>query len=207
MTDSLQLLIDRLNTPIGEMLVVADRDGNLRATDWTDHEARMRRLLLLQYGESGFRLEPTRSVHSPTDAMSRYFAGELDVIDSLLVETGGTPFQHKVWRALRNIPCGRTISYAQLAKRIGRPTAIRAVGHANGANPVSIVVPCHRVTYFLQQIRNSASNRTAVTFAITSDQNDTSFALKQGFSFVLEHPLSPESHNPHFASCLWNDHT
>lgn len=145
MTEIFELLMNRLNTPIGEMLVVADRDGNLRATDWTDYEGRMRRFLALQYGENGFRLEPTRNLRGLTDAMSRYFAGQLDVIDSLPVETGGTPFQRKVWRALRNIPWGRTISYAQLAKRIGRPTAIRAVGHANGANPVSIVVPCHRV--------------------------------------------------------------
>lgn len=145
MTETLQLLIDRFETPIGEMLIVADCNGDLRATDWTDHEARMRQLLRLQYGENGFRLEPTRNLHGLTHAMSRYFAGELEVIDSLPVETGGTPFQRKVWRALRQIPCGRTISYAQLAERIGRPTAVRAVGHANGANPVSIVVPCHRV--------------------------------------------------------------
>ena len=145
MTEIVQLLMDRLKTPIGEMLIVADRDGNLRATDWTDHEARMRRLLRLQYGEDGFRLEPARNLRGLRDAMSRYFAGELEVIDSLPVKSGGTPFQREVWRALRRIPCGRTISYAQLAKRIGRPTAIRAVGHANGANPVSIVVPCHRV--------------------------------------------------------------
>lgn len=145
MTDTLQLLIDRLKTPIGEMLIVADCVGNLRATDWTDHEARMRQLLRLQYGENAFRLEPTCNLRGLRDAMSRYFAGEFDVIDSLPVETGGTPFQREVWRELRQIACGRTISYAQLAQRIGRPRAVRAVGHANGANPVSIVVPCHRV--------------------------------------------------------------
>lgn len=145
MTDTLQLLIDRLKTPIGEMLIVADCNGNLRATDWTDHEARMRQLLRLQYGENAFRLEPTCNLRGLTDAMNRYFAGELDVIDSLPVETGGTPFQREVWRELRQIPCGRTLSYAQLAQRIGRPRAVRGVGHANGANPVCIVVPCHRV--------------------------------------------------------------
>lgn len=145
MTEIVQLLMDRLKTPIGEMLIIADREGNLRATDWTDHEARMRRLLRLQYGENGFRVELTRNLRVLTDAMSRYFAGELKVIDFLPVETGGTPFQREVWRELRQIPCGRTISYAQLAKRVARPTAIRAVGHASGANPVSIVVPCHRV--------------------------------------------------------------
>ena len=63
----------------------------------------------------------------------------------LPVQTAGTPFQREVWQALRKILCGATVSYAQLAERIGRSTAVRAVGLANGSNPVGIVVPCHRV--------------------------------------------------------------
>lgn len=145
MTEVLQLLIDRIDTPIGEMLIVADRDVILRATDWADHEARMRRLLGLQYGDNGFRLEPARNSNGLADAISRYFAGELEAIDRLPVQTSGTPFQREVWRALREIPCGTTVSYAQLAQRIGRPRAVRAVGQANGSNPVGVVVPCHRV--------------------------------------------------------------
>ena len=141
----LPLLVDRLRTPIGELVVVADRDGHLRAIDWTDYETRMQRLLTLHYGAGGFNLTPVRNPHGLTEAMSRYFAGDLDAIDALRVMTAGTPFQRAVWRALRNIPCGTTVSYLQLAERIGRPTAIRAVGLANGANPISIVVPCHRV--------------------------------------------------------------
>ena len=78
-------------------------------------------------------------------AIRAYFDGKLEAIDGLPVATGGTPFQRKVWQALRQIPCGRTLSYGALAKRIGRETAVRAVGHANGDNPISIVVPCHRV--------------------------------------------------------------
>jgi len=145
MTEVLQLCVNRIDTPIGKMLVVTDCDGNLRAVDWTDHEARMRRLLSLHYGKNGFRLEPTRAGNGSTDAITRYFAGELDAIDALPVQTAGTPFQRKVWRALREIRCGTTVSYARLAERIGRPTAVRAVGLANGANPVGVVVPCHRV--------------------------------------------------------------
>ncbi len=141
----LQLLINRIDTPIGEMVIVADHDGNLRAADWTDHEARMYRLLRLHYGENGFRLEPARNLNGLTDAISSYFVGELTAIDTLPVETGGTPFQREVWRALRNITCGTSVSYAKLAERIGRPTAVRAVGLANGSNPVGVVVPCHRV--------------------------------------------------------------
>ena len=145
MAETLHLLTDRIETPIGEMLIVADRDGNLRAVDWTDHETRMLRLLRLHYGDDGFRFEPSRNPSTLTDAISGYFAGELNAIDSLSVQTAGTPFQREVWRALRDIPCGVTLSYAKLAERIGRPSAVRAVGLANGSNPIGIVVPCHRV--------------------------------------------------------------
>jgi methylated-DNA-[protein]-cysteine S-methyltransferase len=141
----LQLLIDRMETPIGELLIVADHSGNLRAVDWTDHETRMRRLLRLHYGDDGFRLEPARNPSGLTDAIRRYFAGELTAIDALPVQTAGTPFQRDVWHALREITCGSTLSYAKLAERIGRPSAVRAVGLANGSNPIGVVVPCHRV--------------------------------------------------------------
>jgi methylated-DNA-[protein]-cysteine S-methyltransferase len=145
MAEALQLLINRMQTPIGELLVVADRDGNLRAVDWTDHETRMHRLLQLHYGAHGFRPEPAHNPSSLTDAIGSYFAGELKAIDTLPVQTAGTPFQRAVWHALREITCGTTLSYAQLAERLGRPTAVRAVGLANGSNPVGVVVPCHRV--------------------------------------------------------------
>lgn len=145
MPDILHLVMNQLETPIGELLIVEDHEGNLRAVDWTDHESRMRRLLRLHYGDGGFTLEPARKPSNVTKAISRYFAGDLTAIDNLPVQTGGTPFQRDVWRALREIACGRTLSYAQLAERIGRPTAVRAVGLANGSNPIGIVVPCHRV--------------------------------------------------------------
>ena len=145
MAEPLRLLIDRTETPIGELVVVADREGRLRAIDWTDYEARMRQLLRLHYGEGGFELVPERNPGGLTAVMRRYFAGELGVIVGLPVETAGTAFQRTVWAALRDIPCGATVSYAELARRIGKPAAVRAVGLANGSNPVSIVVPCHRV--------------------------------------------------------------
>jgi methylated-DNA-[protein]-cysteine S-methyltransferase len=80
------------------------------------------------------------------DRLRRYFDGDLHAIDDLPVRFDrGTGFQHEVWGALRTIPVGETISYAELARRVGRPTAFRAVGSANGQNPVGVVVPCHRV--------------------------------------------------------------
>jgi methylated-DNA-[protein]-cysteine S-methyltransferase len=145
MSETLQFVVDRIKTPIGELLIVADQDGNLRAIDWTDYEERMSRLLRLHYGKNGFRLEPARNPNGLAQALKNYFAGEIAAIDALPVQTAGTPFQRAVWNALRKIPCGATLSYAQLAKQIGRPAAVRAVGFANGSNPVGIVVPCHRV--------------------------------------------------------------
>jgi methylated-DNA-[protein]-cysteine S-methyltransferase len=145
MAEILQWQFDQLETPIGKLLIVADHDGNLRATDWSDHEERVRQLLRAQYGETEFHLEPASNPNGLTDALHRYFAGELHAVDSLPVQTAGTPFQREVWRALRTIPCGTTISYGKLAEQIGRPAAVRAVGLANGSNPISIVVPCHRV--------------------------------------------------------------
>ena len=144
-TEPLALLVDRLQTPIGELLIVADRAGNLRTIDWTDHEARMRQLLDRYYGKGGYTLEAARDPGGLTRAMRAYFKGDIGVIDKLPVESPGTPFQKSVWRALRKIRRGRTISYAELARRIGKPRAIRAAGLANGQNPISIVVPCHRV--------------------------------------------------------------
>ena len=141
----LRLLIDRIDTPIGEMVLVADGEGNLRATIWEDHGERLQPVLQHHYGKDGFVLEPARNPGVLTEAIRRYFAGELTAIDSLPVEIAGTPFQREVWHALREIPCGTTVSYAELAGRIGRRKAVRAVGLANGSNPVGVVVPCHRV--------------------------------------------------------------
>ena len=145
MSEVLRLLMDRIHTPIGEMLVVADEDGNLRATEWIGYEDRLDRLLRAHYRGRDLRLMSSRNLNGLTDRIRRYFRGELEAIDGLPVQTSGTLFQREVWRALREIPCGKTTTYARLAERIGSPTAVRAVGLANGSNPVGVVVPCHRV--------------------------------------------------------------
>jgi len=105
----------------------------------------MQSFLDRHYAPARVALSPARNPHGLTEAIARYFAGGLDAIDDLPVKTAGTDFQRKVWRALRDIPCGTTISYGELARRIGQPHAVRAVGTANGANPIGVVVPCHRV--------------------------------------------------------------
>jgi methylated-DNA-[protein]-cysteine S-methyltransferase len=144
---SLQLLLERLDTPIGQMLLVLDDEGRLRAIDWEDYEARMQRLLRIHYGADAARrlqLHPEKG-SSAGRALRDYFDGDLDAITRLPTATNGTPFQRTVWEALRGIPAGHTLTYHALALQIGRPTATRAVGLANGANPIGVVVPCHRV--------------------------------------------------------------
>jgi methylated-DNA-[protein]-cysteine S-methyltransferase len=141
----LTLAVDRMDTPIGELLLLADEAGSLRALDWIDYEDRMRRLLRVHYGPEGFDLTRQQTPHALREALTRYFSGDLRAITNLKLSTGGTSFQRVVWNELCNIAGGTVISYRQLANRIGRPTAVRAVGLANGANPIGIVVPCHRV--------------------------------------------------------------
>ncbi len=141
----LHLFIERLKTPIGVMIVITDADGNLHTTDWTDHEDRMYNYMEIRYGKNCLKLARAPRRTAVASAIERYFTGKLTAIDSIPVKTGGTDFQQEVWRALRAIPCGSTISYGQLAKQIRRPKAVRAVGLANGSNPIGVVVPCHRV--------------------------------------------------------------
>jgi methylated-DNA-[protein]-cysteine S-methyltransferase len=145
MNQVLSLLLDRLPTPIGAMFVVADREGCLRATFWTDHDRELRETLERHYRGTRIEFEQAPNPSGLTAAIASYFDGNLDAIDALPVRTNGTDFQREVWRSLREIPCGTTISYGELAKRIGRPDAVRAVGLANGSNPIGVVVPCHRV--------------------------------------------------------------
>ncbi len=137
------LTLDRVASPLGTMLLVWDADGVLRALDFADHETRCRRLLQRHYGTP--TVGSGRAPRPITEALARFFAGDLDAIDRVAVATNGTPFQRRVWAALRTIPAGTTVSYGRLASTLGQPAASRAVGLANGANPIGIVVPCHRV--------------------------------------------------------------
>jgi methylated-DNA-[protein]-cysteine S-methyltransferase len=137
------LFLDRLPSPVGAMLVVHDEQARLRAIEFHDCEARLKHLLRIHYGERPLREKPAPAIIR--DAMARYFAGDLRAIDRIEVATMGTRFQRDVWAALRTIHPGTTLSYGALAARIGRPKAVRAVGAANGSNPICVVVPCHRV--------------------------------------------------------------
>lgn len=135
--------LDRLATPIGIALLVTDAEGTLRALDWEDYEHRMRELLRLHYGTVDLSDQPAPA--GVRAALSAYFEGDLDQLTAIAWRIAGTPFQQKVWTALAKIPAGTTMSYGAFAARIEMPKAVRAVGHANGSNPISVVLPCHRL--------------------------------------------------------------
>lgn len=135
--------LDRIASPVGEVLLVFDAEGRVRALDFEDYEPRMRRLLARAYG--GAETADGRAPAPIRAALDAYFAGEFKALQAIPRATAGTAFQERVWAALHEIPCGETWSYARLAAHIGAPRAVRAVGLANGANPVAVVTPCHRV--------------------------------------------------------------
>jgi len=139
-----RLIIDRLSTPIGVALLAFDHEGRLRAFYWDDKEAELLGLLRRQYGKR-VGLESGQGPAKAIQALEAYFGGELAALDSIECRTVGTSFQQAVWAALRTIPPGQTLSYGALANQIGAPKAVRAVGLANGSNPIAVVVPCHRV--------------------------------------------------------------
>ncbi len=129
------LLYTKMDSPIGELLLLGDGEA-LHG-------------LYMQEGRKPIEISPSWEL-SPaaftdvSEQLVEYFAAQRTSFDVPLVMKGA-PFQHRVWRALQDIPYGETISYGELAQRIGQPSAARAVGMANGRNPIGIIVPCHRV--------------------------------------------------------------
>lgn len=136
------LQFDRIDSPIGDILIVVD-DERLCSLDYADYEPRMMTLLQRRYGQ--INLVQTIDPHGFSSRIRAYLAGDYRCLDEIPVNTGGTNFQQEVWSALRTIPPGTTVAYGELAAKLGRPTAYRAVGGTNALNPIAIVLPCHRV--------------------------------------------------------------
>jgi len=137
------LFLDRMASPMGTLLLVHDLEGWVRALDFEDYGPRMERLLARHYGAVTISEAPARA--ETRSALDAYFDRQFDALDRIPVAACGSEFQHKVWSALLRIGAGETWSYGRLAAAIGTPTGSRAVGLANGANPIAIIVPCHRV--------------------------------------------------------------
>ncbi len=139
------LLEDKIDTPLGPLWILCDENFHLRAVEWEEHSDRMVELLDFHYRTEGYQRVASSNPGGLSRVMTNYFEGDLSIIESIPTATAGTPFPREVWQALRTIPCGQVMHYGQLAEQLGRPGAARAVGAANGSNPVSVVVPCHRV--------------------------------------------------------------
>ncbi len=141
----MRLWLDRVASPLGTLTLVSDGTA-LRALsfDSADHATWLERHLHEHYADA--EIATARDPADFVTPLEAYFAGDLTAIDAIPVTLAGSAFQRTVWTALRDIPVGSTTTYGALAKRLGKPPgASRAVGLANGANPVAIVVPCHRV--------------------------------------------------------------
>ncbi|AFY43790.1 methylated-DNA--[protein]-cysteine S-methyltransferase [Nostoc sp. PCC 7107] len=138
----MQLVIDKINSAIGTILIVTNRE-KLCALDFADYEPRMLKLLNKRYGSFDFQY--LKNPQGFSNQIQAYFDGDRTSLNNIPISTGGTVFQQQVWLALRTIPWGTTIAYAELAARIGKPKAYRAVGMANSLNPIALVLPCHRV--------------------------------------------------------------
>jgi methylated-DNA-[protein]-cysteine S-methyltransferase len=138
----MKLLIDRIESPLGTIILISDGD-RLCALDFAGYEPRMMGLLHKRY-QSLELLEAT-DPQGFSSKVRAYLNGDYESLNDIAVNAGGTDFQQLVWQGLRTIPVGTTASYGELATKLGKPTATRAVGMANSLNPVAIVVPCHRV--------------------------------------------------------------
>ena len=130
------------DSPIGE-LTVAARGSKVCLVHFGPINKYVRTALTAWYPDTP--IEPAKDPGGVVSVLSRYFDGDLTSLDEVEVELHGTPFQQRVWNALRTVTPGTTASYAELAGRVGAPAAVRAVGAANGANPVAVVLPCHRI--------------------------------------------------------------
>jgi O-6-methylguanine DNA methyltransferase len=135
--------LSRFDSPLGPLLAVTAPDATLHALEFDDHAPRLHRLFARHH--PGAHLTDGVPPAAITAAFAAYFAGDAAALDGVTVASIGSAFQRAVWAALRRIPAGETRSYGQLAVMLGQPGAARAVGLANGANPIGIVVPCHRV--------------------------------------------------------------
>jgi methylated-DNA-[protein]-cysteine S-methyltransferase len=134
--------IATLQSPIGE-LTLAAREDRVCLLHFGPDDTRVRHLLQRWYPDES--VAPHDDPAGSATRLREYFAGQLDALDAVAVELNGTLFQKRVWAALRMVRAGTTAAYAEIARSISAPSSIRAVGAANGANPVAVIVPCHRV--------------------------------------------------------------
>jgi methylated-DNA-[protein]-cysteine S-methyltransferase len=136
----MNLFTDTIASPIGDVQLVSSHHAVV-LLDFADNTERIQKLLEKRFGQYILNPKPLEW----SKAVQNYFAGDCSALETIPTDTGGTDFQKRVWQALRQIPVGQTWSYLEVAQHIGQPTATRAVGMTNGLNPISLILPCHRV--------------------------------------------------------------
>ena len=129
-----------IETPLGTMYL-AIRDGALREAGFVETWARP----VLEPDDEADGSDLSAEARLVRDAVAGYFEGDVEAIESIEIDPEGTDFQRAVWQAIREVPAGQTVSYQDIARAVGKPSAYRAVGTATGRNPLGIAVPCHRI--------------------------------------------------------------
>jgi methylated-DNA-[protein]-cysteine S-methyltransferase len=142
MEKAMRIVLSRYESPIGPLVLASEGDA-LLALEFPERSKGIAPRLKASHPDAA--VEEGATPKRIASALAEYFGGDTRALDRVEVRTEGTPFQREVWAALRRIPAGQVWSYKELAREVGRPKAMRAVGAANGANPVALVVPCHRV--------------------------------------------------------------
>jgi len=138
----ISLWIDHVRSPLGTLTIVATDDA-LCALTFAGERSQM--LARIRSRFPGVVLKRRGDSNDHATRLHVYFAGDLNALNGITVDCGGTVFQEQVWKALRSIPAGTTLTYRRLAEIVRRPRAVRAVGRANARNPVCLVIPCHRI--------------------------------------------------------------
>ncbi|MBW4466167.1 MAG: methylated-DNA--[protein]-cysteine S-methyltransferase [Pegethrix bostrychoides GSE-TBD4-15B] len=136
------LTLEKLSSPIGRILVITD-DQTLYGVEFEGYEARTYKFLAKRFGD--YQLNIYQNSTKISQHIQAYLEGDYHSLDQIPVSTSGTAFQQQVWTALRQIPVGTVMTYGELARQLNKPAAARAVGITNSLNPISIVLPCHRV--------------------------------------------------------------
>ena len=177
MSEHDEFTCDRMTTPLGPAILVADGSGALHMFFWEEQAETWCRVFHRTH--RGAKLTQRGDRFGHVSALTRYFDGEIAALDGIRVAPSGTPFQRKVWRALRTIDGGTTLSYGGLAQRIDEPRAIRAVGAANARNPVGVVVPCHRVVGSDGTLTGYAGGLVRKRWLLEHEAHHSSFRLER----------------------------
>ncbi|MGH7016301.1 MAG: methylated-DNA--[protein]-cysteine S-methyltransferase [Caulobacteraceae bacterium] len=189
----MNLAEETLLTPVGRMRLITDEDGFVRAADFEGE--RFERLLARHCGAAA-RLLVRTSPSEARRALEAFFEGDIERIATLRTRTAGTEFQRQVWAALRAIPGGQTRSYGEIAATIGRPGAMRAVGLANGDNPIALVVPCHRVIGASGSLVGYGGGLERKRWLLDHEREAVRQANRIGSSGAPRAELSPSRHQP-----------